>query len=348
MSRTALADKLAAQEAKIGEYGGAETAASFGDTAGEISALLQEAGVYDLGWRGKLIVTGEDRARWLNGMVTNNIKDLSLNQGNYNFVLSTQGRIQGDAYIYNRGEYLLVDTDQDQIEKLSQIFNHYIIMDDVEVTDASGKLTGVGIAGPQAASVLAAAGFSVPEQALTVTDQSWREAGISIVRPNPAAEAFEIWTAPNNAASIWEALVSAGSRPVGTEALEKLRILSGVPRYGQDIKDRELPQETEQTRALNFSKGCYLGQEIVERIRSRGIVHRTFVGLELEQEAEPGSKIEAGGKEMGYLTSVTRLPKDGGERVLGLGYLRREVAVPGTAVKVGESAGQVSKLPFEI
>jgi len=135
---------------------------------------------------------------------------------------------------------------------------------------------------------------------------------------------------------------------VGTEALEKLRILSGVPRYGQDIKDRELPQETEQTRALNFSKGCYLGQEIVERIRSRGIVHRTFVGLELEREAEPGSKIEVEGKEMGYLTSVTRLPNNGKERVVGLGYLRREVAAPGTPVKVGESAGKVSKLPFEI
>ena len=349
MSKSALADKLSAQGGQTGNYCGAETVTSFGDTAAEFASLLNGCGVYDLGWRGKLIITGQDRARWLNGMVTNNIKDLGLNRGNYNFILSTHGRIQGDAYIYNRGEYFLVETDQQQVEKLCGIFNHYIIMDDVEVTDASGKLTGVGVSGVQSEEVVRVAGFQPPDDELVVADQTWNEFGVSVVRmPNPIATSFEMWMSPENAEAVWNSLVFSGGRPVGTAGLERLRILGGVPRYGQDIQDRELPQETEQMQALNFTKGCYLGQEIVERIRSRGIVHRTFVGLELDSEAEPGSAIVADEKNMGYLTSVTRVPLNGGSRVVGLGYLRREVASEGTPVKVGEATARVTGLPFKI
>ena len=101
--RTALADHLDPSGASLGAYAGAETAARFGDVNAEFAALTKDAGVYDLGWRAKIKVTGEDRVRWMNGMVTNNIRDLKPNEGNYNFVLSPQGRIQGDMYIYQRG-----------------------------------------------------------------------------------------------------------------------------------------------------------------------------------------------------------------------------------------------------
>jgi len=123
--RTALADKLAAAGAQIGatlgSYAGAETAARFGDVNAEFAALTKEAGVYDLGWRAKIKVTGEDRVRWMNGMVTNNVRDLKPNEGNYNFVLSPQGRIQGDMYIYQRGDALLIDTEQSQREALLKL-----------------------------------------------------------------------------------------------------------------------------------------------------------------------------------------------------------------------------------
>ena len=127
-----------------------------------------------------------------------------------------------------------------------------------------------------------------------------------------------------------------------------MRIASGVPRYGVDIRERDLPQETEQTRALNFNKGCYIGQEIVERIRSRGNVHRTFTGFEFQGDAlsEAGAKISANGKEVGEITSVTVLPFSGRERRVGMGYIRREAAEPGTAVVAGESAALIATLPF--
>ena len=123
-------------------------------------------------------------------------------------------------------------------------------------------------------------------------------------------------------------MVAAGATPVGADALELRRISFGIPKFGVDIRERDLPQETGQTRALNFTKGCYLGQEIVERIRSRGAVHRQFSAFSVEGTLpEPGAKILAGEKdekEVGEITSSAILPLPGGDRPVALGYLRRE------------------------
>jgi len=139
---------------------------------------------------------------------------------------------------------------------------------------------------------------------------------------------------------------------VGTEALEMQRIAAGIPLYGVDIRERDLPQETEQTRALNFNKGCYVGQEIVERIRSRGNVHRKFTGFLLEGAAEipPGAKIVSAEKEVGEITSVAalRTGAQGEERRIALGYIRREVGVPGREVTIGSSKATVIQLPLAI
>src|SRR3984957_16021980 len=144
---------------KTGEYRGAVAAARFGNPQAEWAELRFGCGVYDLGYRAKISLTGADRVRWLNGMVTNNIRDLATDRGVYAFLLNPQGHILGDLYAYNRGDSLLIDTDQSQAEKLLSTFDHYIIMDDVEIANLSDKLTAVGIAGPKAGEVLRAAGF---------------------------------------------------------------------------------------------------------------------------------------------------------------------------------------------
>ena len=137
-------------------------------------------------------------------------------------------------------------------------------------------------------------------------------------------------------------------RPVGSDALEMYRIVRGVPRYGMDLRERDLPQETGQEHALNFTKGCFIGQEIVERIRARGNVHRTFLGFEAEGESpQPGTKVRANDKDVGEITSAARVPFPGGERTLALGYLRREVAAPDAEVQVGEQSARVRMLPFD-
>lgn len=348
--RSHIYEQLTAGGAQMAEYSGVETAASFGDPDSEYKFLVEDAGVYDLSWRGKIIFTGEDRVRWLNGMTTNNVRDLEPAHGNYNFVLNAQGRIQGDLYVYNRGEYLLGDTERWQVEKLKPILEHFIIMDDVELSDASDKIASIGLQGPRATQLLKQIGIEPScAEPMVVCDVTWNGVGISVTRmASESAVTYEIWLAPEHAGKLWDALLAAGAKPVGTLALEKFRVSVGVPKYGTDISERYLPQETAQEHALNFTKGCYLGQEIVERIRSRGQVHRTFSGFVLEQEVPRGAKIIFGEKEVGEITSVARIPVRSGEKILALGYIRREVGGPGTQVRVGETSATVSKLPFEI
>ena len=350
MSVMTLQERLASAGARLAPYRGAETVASFGDAAREFLVLLEGAAVFDMSWQAKLVLSGDDRVRWLNGMVTNNVRDLSLNHGNYSFVLNPQGRNLGDLVAYNRGEYLLVTTDYEQAPKLKELFEHYIIMDDVEVEDISDKLAAIGVAGPNGAVVLSGIGIDVAQlEPGEVSDLLWQNVGISIARSVlPAMDGYEIWSTAENLEGVWDALVAKGAKPVGAEALEFYRIARGVPRYGIDLRERDLPQETGQQHVLNFAKGCYVGQEIVERIRSRGNVHRIFAGLEISGDTpHAGDKISSGEKEVGEVTSAGRVPFPAADRTLALGYIRREFAEPGTEVRVGAHAGVVTALPFK-
>jgi len=330
--------------ASVGEYHGATTAVRFGEPREELAALRSGCGVYDLGFRAKIFLTGEDRVRWLNGMVTNNIRDLAVGRGVYAFLLNPQGRILGDLYAYNRGESIAVDTDLSQAEKILATFDHYIIMDDVEVKNLSEDLTALGIGGPRSAETLNRAGFALPEmQTLEIQAVSWQGIECSLVRGE--RENHEIWLPAKDVKQLWSALLAAGATPVGFEGLELERIESGVPTYGIDIRERDLPQETEQERALNFNKGCYVGQEIVERIRSRGAVHRKFTGFLLDAPVAPGSKVAANDKDIGEITSVAALPH-AEHRTIALGYIRREIGAPGREVMIGATKATVVQLPL--
>src|SRR5580658_8900640 len=171
----------------VAEDRGATTAARFGDPQAEFAALCGGCGVYDLGFRAKIALTGGDRVRWLNGMVTNNIRDLAVGQGVYAFLLNPQGRILGDLYAYNRGNSITVDTDLGQAEKILATFDHFIIMDDVEVVNLSERLTALGIAGPKSQAVLAAAGFAIPEmQALQTQYVMWQGTECTLVHGEDA------------------------------------------------------------------------------------------------------------------------------------------------------------------
>ena len=347
MVRTPLHNVLAAAGARLGEYRGAETALSFGAAAAEYAALRQRAGIFDLGWRSKLRVSGPDRVRWMNGMVTNNIADLPLDRGAYCFLLNVQGHILGDMYVYHRGEYLLVDTDAWQSDGLRGNLEKFIIMDDVEIVSFDDQLTAIGAQGPQVDSILKKSGvFTEAADPLSVQESTVAGKKITLVRSD-IPNRVELCVAPSDAAATWQALVAAGAEPAGVEALELDRIARGEPRYGQDIRERELPQETGQQRALHFQKGCYIGQEIVERIRSRGAVHRQFSGFIFGDFLPvPGAKIEAAGKEVGEITSAAALPSNHGGRRIGLGYIRQESA-HGAPLTIAGAPARLATLPFE-
>jgi folate-binding protein YgfZ len=358
MASTPLYDVLHhadhAPQVRAAEYRGAGTAVRFADPHDEFAALLNSCGVYDLGFRARISLNGADRVRWMNGMVTNNVRDLAVGRGAYAFLLNPQGRILGDMTVFNTGEVLEVETDRNQVAKLIATFDHYIIMDDVEVANASETWTALGVAGPSSRAILNAAGIEVPElQPLqTHVAKCKCECGCvecTVIRgENDQSESYEIWLAPKDVYKTWQALISAGATPVGSEAVEMQRIVAGIPLYGVDIRERDLPQETEQMRALNFNKGCYVGQEIVERIRSRGNVHRKFTAFVKDGKANfvAGDKITSGEKEVGEITSVAVLHLASGEQTVALGYIRREVGIPGREVTIGVNQATVAQLPL--
>ncbi|HTS36048.1 MAG TPA: hypothetical protein VMH04_10275 [Candidatus Solibacter sp.] len=335
-----------------GEYRGATTAARFSDPQAEFDEFRTGCGVYDLGYRAKIQLTGSDRVRWLNGMVTNNIRDLAAAHGVYAFLLNPQGHILGDLYAYNRGDSILIDTDQSQREKILATFDHYIIMDDVEVADLSGKMTAIGVAGPRSREAMAATGIKVGYlEPLQLQATTWSGGECCLVRAeDEGVPRFEIWIDSGNVRPLWDALIGAGATHIGSEALELLRIASGIPQYGVDIRERDLPQETEQARALNFNKGCYIGQEIVERIRSRGAVHRKFTGFVAEGKVQFAAdmRIVSGEKEVGEVTSAASLTLGGAEKTIALGYIRREAGVPGSEVSIAGINAIVAPLPAEV
>jgi folate-binding protein YgfZ len=309
----------------------------------ELEAIRTSAAIFPLSDRAFLRITGSDASRWLNGMVTNSIQSLAPGEGNYNFLLNAQGRIQADCTIYCDSKAVqdnyLLETDSSQIDTIKAHLDHFIIMDDVELTDEFTNLKGILIVGNAIAvnRLLAHTRLAEDQPSLTqAKPPRYSQTDISRgfvllhsqLNTKIATDQFELWVNPNNFDRLLESLRNNGVIEIveiSPEALEAHRILSATPKYGVDIRNTEthkdLPQETAQTHALHFNKGCYLGQEIVERIRSRGQVHRTFTQFTLTgQLPELPATLEANGKPAGELTSAIQI----GDTIHALGYLRRE------------------------
>jgi folate-binding protein YgfZ len=322
---TALSAALDGAAASLQELAGARSFPIFSVPAREVAALVERAGAFDLGYRAQIAIGGADRLRWLNGMLTNNIQGLAEGSGNYSFVLNAQGRIQGDCDAFRLPDNLLVITDRSQLPALMAHFDRFIIMDDVTLEDISSTRTALGLAGPFAPQLLATLGVTVPApvpDALWLVQTSVCGVPVQLTGGYPTTSPrFELWCATESVRTLWDILLAAGAAPCGTQAAEALRVLEGTPRYGIDLGERDLPQETSQTRALHFTKGCYLGQEIVERIRSRGAVHRHLAQFTLS--AEPAAlplELTASGAAAGRITSTALY---NGMRY-GLGIVRSE------------------------
>jgi folate-binding protein YgfZ len=317
---------------ELAAYRGILTPRELDAPARETAALVSGAAVHDLGWQRLVAVRGEDRFRWLSGMVTNMVNDLAPHSGAWNLVLNAQGRIQGDLTVWRDGDELYLEIAADQYEKLMAHLNHFIIMDDVELVPLSGEagdansLAAVGLTGPLAGDVLSRMGLPALSEPMTGTRVEWNGLGLRILRGYGAlAPHYELWTQTSGLAVLWAALRTAGAARVGCARVDAFRVAEGIPLYGVDMAERDLPQETSQMRALHFSKGCYLGQEIVERIHSRGSVHRHLRPLELFGPL-PAAGTELtleDGAAAGQISSAAELPL-AGTRIFALGMMRGE------------------------
>ncbi|MGD0015383.1 MAG: glycine cleavage T C-terminal barrel domain-containing protein [Bryobacteraceae bacterium] len=302
-------------------------------------ALRQGAAWLDLSARGRIRASGEDRVRLLHAMSANHIEQLQPGQGCYAFFLNPQGRILADAVILALPEALLIDTEPETRQSLREHLDKHIIADDVELEDVTGSTVEIGIEGPRAPAVAEALGAPLPGSPHAHAD--W--AGRIVVRfTTTGQDGFAIIAPSEEKERLVRDIEAAGATPASDEAARIVRIENARPRYSEDITARYLPHETQLLEAVHFNKGCYLGQEIVERVRSRGGVHRFLVQLEIEGQRVPpaGTKVTAGDREVGELTSAVFSPDRG--QVVALGYLRLNELPPEAELRAGDQPARIA------
>jgi folate-binding protein YgfZ len=336
---------------------GRNSGGSVSASATEYHFLAESAGVLDLSSRGRLCVTGTDRVRFLNGQVTNNVKDLAVGQGCYAALVNAKGKLQSDLNIYCLPDELLMDFEPGLSATVVERLEKYIIADDVQIVDVAPNYGMLTIQGPGSAAAIAAAGFQPPAAPMHWTSVKTDSAEIYCMNnPRGAAAGFDFFMPTVERAELLDRLVSAAKAAGGGltsfEALEVVRVEAGLPRFGVDMDASNLASEAVEARAINYAKGCYIGQEVISRIRAYGEVAKSLRGLRLADDLAVlparGDKLLRDGKEIGYITSAVRSPKFHGN--IALGYVRREHKAAGTNLEV--IAGQsrvpalVCDLPF--
>jgi tRNA-modifying protein YgfZ len=298
-------------------------------------ALRESAALLDLSTRGRILATGEDRKRLLHAMCTNHIEELTPGRGAYAFFLTAQGRILADAIVLCREDDLLLLLEGETREKIYQHLDKYIIADDVTLRDVTDELCEIGVEGPGTRDWLLAQGAPAPDAPFS--SESWEDA--IVVRASVTGAPGCRIIAPAARRDQFLAKLPLAS----VEDVETVRIEHGQPLYGVDITEANLVQETGLMQAVSFNKGCYLGQEIVERVRSRGQVNKLLTALRVELDTVPaaGAEVVAGEKAVGNITSAVWSPAENGVRALA--YVRGEALKSGSDLTVNGGRAEIVK-----
>jgi aminomethyltransferase len=350
-----LSEVQAQNGAVWGEVDGKKLPRHFGDVAREWAAVRQRCGLIDAGFRALWRLTGGDRVTFLQGMVTNDVAKVPEGLGTYAALLTIQGRVIADARVYVLADELWLDCAAGCAASVHDSLERYIIADDVELLEAGDWSPLVVVEGPQAARVLlAVVGESLtdlPAMAHREVDFDGGRVRIAAVT-HSGAPGYIVFGATALAARFWSHCQAAGAEPVGMDALNVLRVEAGIPWVGHDMDESTLIGEVGLEAAISFRKGCYLGQEVVERVAARGQVQRKRVGLLCAGETipNPGARISRDGKEVGHVTSAVWSPHR--NQVIAMAYVRREAWDEGTELLVDSAAGPIAAsvgiLPFLI
>jgi folate-binding protein YgfZ len=351
-SELALNDLHRSEGARLRDLSGWLQPIDYGDVAGEHRAVMTGAGLIDRSALGKATVTGRDRTAFLQGMLSNDVKALKPGEGCPAAFLDAHGKVVSLLVVYVLEDSFLLELPTGSTEKFLQAIDKFLISEKAYFEAADEAFVIVSVQGPKASDVLIrASGRSLELAPYTHTEISMADAPVRVMRRSEAATpGFHCWTAPAHAAAVWKSLRSAGATPVGAEAAEILRVEAGIAVHGHDADDTVILPETRLETLVSYTKGCYIGQETVARVKYRGHVNRGLAGLVLDGDEvpSPGAPVVAEGKDVGRITSAVRSIALG--KPIALGYIRREHFEPGTplSVRIGDrlAGARVAALPF--
>lgn len=337
------------------------------DPISEHHAVRNSVGIADVSYRGRHQLTGDNRAKFLHRIISNDVENLSLGQGTYAMLLTHRGKIIADLNIYILQDAITIDTAPETAENVFTELDKYIIADDVELSNLTAETGAIAVYGPKSSelvqSVLSMSDVANLEErhnCVREADTTFKNT-IACVRTDTTGEiGYTLYTTADELEPLWKTLMTEGSQsnvqPIGWNALESLRIEAGIPRYGTELTDAVIPLEAELEHAIDFEKGCYIGQEIIARMKYRGHPNRLLRGMEIDGsptsqadcKLHPNAPIFNGDKEVGWVTSTTFAPTLTKE--IALGYVRIAVTEPGSRVQIETSDGRIDatvvRLPF--
>lgn len=342
------------------ERDGCSVPATYGDELLEYASVRERgAGLLDLSARGRLLVTGSEAVPFLNGLITNDMKTLAENHWMPAVFPNVQGRFLASVRVLRTSDdstgkkvqpTFVIDTEPATHDRVLQAIQKFTLAGDFQVRDLTGETVLLSLQGNAAREKLAAvlgetaAGLARED----VTQCAYNEDQIIVLRAtHTASDGFDLIVKTAYAAKLWREVVATGARPIGDDALEVMRIEAGIPRYGQDIDDTTVVTETNLDDAVSYTKGCYVGQEIIARIKYRGHVAKKLRGLIFDQSGAitTGAAItSAEDKEIGRITSSTYSPYLGCR--VALGYVKYDYMATGTAVKAEGRRARIVDLPF--
>ena len=335
-----------------------EAVADYGDWLAEHRAFTAAAGVIDLSARGRLCLLGADRQRFLHGQVTNDVNKLEVGQGCYAAIISGKGRMQADLNIFRLQDEILLDFEPGLTATIIERLEKYIISDDVQVVDVDPHYGLLSVQGPKAAEVVSRLEFgaALPEKAqdfAKIADATLGDVYV-VNHPRLGSAGFDLFVPVAALGVVADKLIlaakQAGGGACGWTAFDAARIEAGVPRFGVDMDETNLPPEAGlEGKAVSYNKGCYIGQEVIARIRTYGQVAKALRGLKLSGGLPVrGDKLLKDGKEVGYITSALQSPRL--NEPVALAYVRKECNQLGSVLAVRSAAGEITAtvvaLPF--
>jgi aminomethyltransferase len=312
------------------DFFGTEIPSHYGDPVKEYWSLRKTAGIRDVSYFGKVRITGKERQKFLNAMLSSEIKALQPSHGTPALFLDVKGHIQADMKLYIFPDHVLMVLQHYLLERTITGLDRYIISEDVHMKDVTGEVAMIQVFGPESAALLQSAGAAdLPAELYAIRPARLAESDVHIIRLGPG---FAVLSTMEKAVSVLEHL---DCQRVGMRAFDNFRIESGLALMHKDMDETNFPQEARLDAALNFHKGCYLGQEVMARIDAQGHVNKRLMGLVSDAVLRPGDKLYKGDREIGRITSACESPLLG--KPFAIGYVRREFAKDGEQIEQSEN-----------